>query len=51
MKKLRDPAYEVFYEKNFDRVSDENPELSEEDIDKFIEKMWKEVKEKQSTFK
>ncbi|XP_014272236.1 histone-lysine N-methyltransferase NSD3 isoform X1 [Halyomorpha halys] len=51
MKKLRDPAYEIFYEKNFDRVSDENPELSEEDIDKFIEKMWKEVKEKQSTFK
>lgn len=51
MKKMRDPAYEVFYEKNFDRVSDENPELSEEDIDKFIEKMWKEVKEKQLTFK
>ena len=41
------PDFDVYCSKNFDRIADENPELKDEEIDKYLQKVWLEMDETQ----
>lgn len=34
------PDFDLYYSQTFDRLSDEHPELKEEDIEKYLRKVW-----------
>ncbi|XP_024083584.1 histone-lysine N-methyltransferase NSD2 isoform X2 [Cimex lectularius] len=42
-------GFETFSEKHYDRISDENPHLSNDDVVKYLEKMWLEMSDLQKS--
>lgn len=34
------PDFDLYYSKTFDRLADEHPELKNEDIEKYLRKVW-----------
>lgn len=46
-KKKCSADFQVFSSKNFDRVTNEHPELSHKEINKFLQRLWNELDDAQ----